>query len=562
MSNYLKTLLVGIDAACWEYLEPLLSERKLPVIQGLIETGVSGNLASTLPAWTPTAWASIITGKNPGKHGVYGMMVRKSHAYEFTPTNASIRKGTPFWKRLNDAGIRTGLINVPFSHPPDDIEGFIVCGFGAPAGAPDLIRPADAMPAIVKACGCYAPGFDDALLNSGTQEEIVAAEHRHQSTLIEIAMTMLDRYEVDVLVINLMLLDHVNHYSSDMSLVRQAICQSDADLAVLQRRFRPDNIILISDHGSRRTKGAFLLHEWLLAHGYCRHRIRDRTDQKAAANNILVKWLKQEGLTPGPLEKLTRFVLREAISYCPHVITRLLWSRIEQALPFAHRYTLLSNKIDYANSCVFAESQYSGLLYLNVIGRDPAGIVPVQEVPRVRRQLVDALSMVKDPDTGSPLFAKVYFPEQLYSGELLSRAPDVILDAYDANWSVFCSHVELPRGRIRDRFFVEGLGDLGQHSRTGILVCSGPAFRQGSIHRTWSVVDIPSTLLYLYNIPLPDDYDGLVIEDVIDQEILERSPVQYQAGDDSDEVITKGMHYEAGQADALVARLRALGYVS
>ena len=93
MSNKKRTLFVGLDAACWEFYQPLLDVGKLPTMQRLMEVGSKGIARSTMPAWTPTAWASIITGKNPGKHGIYDMFWLRPSTFDLVPTNAHLRQG-------------------------------------------------------------------------------------------------------------------------------------------------------------------------------------------------------------------------------------------------------------------------------------------------------------------------------------------------------------------------------------------------------------------------------------------------------------------------------------
>jgi len=155
-----KTLLVGLDAACWEYLDPLLKSGRLPTLQRLMNTGVSGILHSTIPARTPTAWGSIVTGKNPSKHGIFDMLWRRPGTYEFIMTNARVRSGTPFWKRLNECGLRVGLVNVPFSYPPNHVDGFVVCGFGTPNSVANITYPADVQDWINENFGDYQPWLE------------------------------------------------------------------------------------------------------------------------------------------------------------------------------------------------------------------------------------------------------------------------------------------------------------------------------------------------------------------------------------------------------------------
>ena len=70
MDCQMQTLLIGIDAGCRSVLEPLFEEDALPHLASIFDEGSSGPLESQLPPWTPSAWPSLYTGVNPGKHGV------------------------------------------------------------------------------------------------------------------------------------------------------------------------------------------------------------------------------------------------------------------------------------------------------------------------------------------------------------------------------------------------------------------------------------------------------------------------------------------------------------
>src|SRR3989344_3880657 len=65
-----KTIFIGIDAATWKIINPLLEQGELPAIASLIKEGVSAPLQS-LPGYkSPALWTSIATGKRPEKNGV------------------------------------------------------------------------------------------------------------------------------------------------------------------------------------------------------------------------------------------------------------------------------------------------------------------------------------------------------------------------------------------------------------------------------------------------------------------------------------------------------------
>jgi predicted AlkP superfamily phosphohydrolase/phosphomutase len=66
----LETLVVGLDGACREVLDPLFAADATPTPERVFRAGTAGPLTSQVPPWTTSAWPSLYTGTNPGKHGV------------------------------------------------------------------------------------------------------------------------------------------------------------------------------------------------------------------------------------------------------------------------------------------------------------------------------------------------------------------------------------------------------------------------------------------------------------------------------------------------------------
>lgn len=562
-----RTLLVGLDAACWEYIDPLLKAGRLPNIEKLMNDGNWGVLQSTMPPWTPTAWSSLVTGKNAGKHGVFDMLRRKPGAYEFAPINSRNRQGAPFWKYLNDAGVRVGLVNVPFSYPPAPLDGFTVCGFGTPDEARDLTWPPDALAWIESRFGPYEPVVSTELLRSGRAEEILAAEKKHQARLIEVGLALAEHHQVDVLVINLMLTDHANHKMPNMELVHEAYLQSDADLGRLCNVFQPENVLLISDHGSSRLKGDFLLNVWLREHGYCVYHERTPAKQAAAFNGILKQWFHNHKGWTGRSEKVLRRLLAITLPRMPRAIQRRFWARIESALPFAEMHAQLSTMPDFSRTTVIPGSLYSGLLYFNVAGREPSGVIAAAERRALASRLKEELSQIREPVTGRRLFTNVFTPDELFHGPLAAAAPDIIVDAYWSQWNIRTRQPAAHKGKQHDHYFVtfDQHRDFGWHSPEGVFVFSGPAIQPGAAANgalkpsEGHLVDVPATLLHIYNVPAPEDWDGRVLLELLEPE-LRRRPIRTQPGDTEQEAVEE-MAYSTEEADSMVRHLRALGYL-
>ncbi len=66
-----RVIIVGLDGATFDVIDPLLEKRRLPFAEDLIKNGTRANLLSSIPYATIPAWPSFMTGKNPGKHGVF-----------------------------------------------------------------------------------------------------------------------------------------------------------------------------------------------------------------------------------------------------------------------------------------------------------------------------------------------------------------------------------------------------------------------------------------------------------------------------------------------------------
>jgi predicted AlkP superfamily phosphohydrolase/phosphomutase len=554
-----KTLLVGLDAACWAYLNPLLAAGRLPNLQQLMNGGSWGVLQSTLPAATPVAWASIITGKNPGKHGVFDMMYRRPGGYELAMTHAGVRRGTPFWRRLNAAGVRVGLVNIPFTYPPEPLDGFMLCGFGAAGAISNLAYPGELMNQIESKFGRYEPIVPPRLFQSGDPEKLLTAEGAHQSHLVTLAIELAQQYEVQTLAINLMLPDHANHKMPTMALLEQAICHSDSDVGRLIQGFEPDNVMLISDHGSRRLKGDFLLSAWLRDQGYATWQERGRAGRDEALNWVLMQWLQRHRGRAGLSEKATRRVLRTVVPRLPTGLAGRFWKQVEQGVPFARDHVRFGSQLNYGRSRLFFGNRASGVIYLNVAGREPSGIVPAAEREGLAAELSEKLGQITDPETGRPLLAGVYRREELYQGPAAVHGPDLVLDGYSSPWNVSTPYRRQAKAeKASGRYLVAGRANYGWHSRDGVFAFAGVDFKKkaGRAAQEYHVMDVPATLLQLYGVPLPDDYDGRVIGETL----AEPAAVTYQPGDVEVEVASDGA-YSTEETEEIMGHLRALGYV-
>ncbi|MEW6220031.1 MAG: alkaline phosphatase family protein [Thermodesulfobacteriota bacterium] len=124
-----RLLLIGWDAADWRVIDPLLDAGKMPALEGLINRGVRGNLATLDPPMSPMLWTSIATGKTADKHGILNFTQPRPDGTGIQPVLGSSRKAKAVWNILMQAGLRTHVVGWWPSHPAEPLRGVAVSNF-------------------------------------------------------------------------------------------------------------------------------------------------------------------------------------------------------------------------------------------------------------------------------------------------------------------------------------------------------------------------------------------------------------------------------------------------
>jgi len=70
VADNVRVSVVGLDALSWGYLGKLIDKGCIPEIKSIINKGFKYVL-ECFPPTTPPSWSSILTGVNPGKHGIF-----------------------------------------------------------------------------------------------------------------------------------------------------------------------------------------------------------------------------------------------------------------------------------------------------------------------------------------------------------------------------------------------------------------------------------------------------------------------------------------------------------
>jgi predicted AlkP superfamily phosphohydrolase/phosphomutase len=151
-----RVIVLGLDGLDPHGVERLMSKGKLPNMRRLMQLGGFRRLASSIPPQSPVAWATFITGRDPGGHGLYDFIQRDPKTYipylsiartEAPEKSLSIgqwrvplsagkvellRRGRAFWDVLAEQGVPASAYRVPANFPPQDSGVKQLAGLGAP----------------------------------------------------------------------------------------------------------------------------------------------------------------------------------------------------------------------------------------------------------------------------------------------------------------------------------------------------------------------------------------------------------------------------------------------
>jgi len=122
-----RVLLVGIDGATFNVIDPLLAEGALPVLGGLMERGSRARLRSESPMKSPAIWTTVATGRAREDHGIDDFMSRERGTPQDPALIASVdRKTLALWNLLAPFELATTVVGWWVTWPAEPICGQLV----------------------------------------------------------------------------------------------------------------------------------------------------------------------------------------------------------------------------------------------------------------------------------------------------------------------------------------------------------------------------------------------------------------------------------------------------
>ena len=119
-------VIIGLDGADWNIIDPLVKAGKMPHLAELVSRGARCRLLTISPTLSPVIWTSIATGVKPERHGIVDFTAINRETGEAIPVTSNLRRMPALWNRLSDAGITVGFTGWWASFPAERVKGYLV----------------------------------------------------------------------------------------------------------------------------------------------------------------------------------------------------------------------------------------------------------------------------------------------------------------------------------------------------------------------------------------------------------------------------------------------------
>ncbi|MFX0116723.1 MAG: alkaline phosphatase family protein [Candidatus Hodarchaeota archaeon] len=458
-----RVLVIGLDCAPPELLFNQF-RNDLPNIDRMLDEGAYGRIESSHPPITIPAWMVMATSKNAGRLGVYGFRHRKPGTYNdiWLASSRSIKEKT-VWEILGEHGKKVVAVGVPPAYPPKPVNGCLISGFMTPGVDKNYTYPQGLKHEIEDLVGEYI--FDavfrtdekDKLLkqlNEMTRQHftvlryLAKAKPWHFFMFVEIGVDRVHHAFWKFFDKEHHLYKPNNKYENTILDYYKLI---DGEIGELLKLTDDDtSVIIVSDHGAKRMKGAFCVNQWLIEKGY-----------------LTLRKMPPSGTSLGETE------------------------------------------VDWSKTQAWGWGGYHGRLFFNIKGREPQGVIEPKNYEKFRNQIVSDLKAIRGP-RGEKWNTKVYTPKEIYPNGI-GDYPDLTVYFDDLSWrsagTLGYNSYYLPEND-------KGPDDAVHSHHGIFLYYDPKKTFGGKKLKDVNLLDFAPTVLKIMGLPIPKDMEGKAIKEV------------------------------------------------
>ncbi|MEW6127404.1 MAG: alkaline phosphatase family protein [Acidobacteriota bacterium] len=542
----MKILIIGLDAATFDLVKPWAAAGFLPTLARLMHEGAYSVMCSTPNMHSASAWTAILTGLNPGRHGLYVFNDRDFATGKQVFFKGGDRQGELISAHLEKHRLTCGFLNVPMTYPAECFDGgYMISGLDAPSLGDSAFCPPSLREELFQRFPDYyfTPKNIGDLMSAGRIADAVQAWLEMIEIQTSAAEYLIEKYPTDFFMTVHTASDWGGHnlwkyfdeshpeyqpnspHRDSLLNIYRALDRAVARL--LQLTTDDTQVYVISDHGMGKHTGAsYQLAAWLEAKGFM-----VRANQ-AASNASLIS--KSRSLAKKILPAAVKEKIKSGIGE----------ARVK-ALQVSEKDSFYAS-IDWSRTRAYTEAGRH-VINLNLAGRNRDGIVQAEDYQKVCDELIEALNEWRDA-RGIKVVERVVRRDEVYQGEYVSRASDLYI-----YWNPQAQVGEPPKS-----VKAKGYWWSGDHRPEGILIARGKGIRAVRELKTSSapqVYDLVPTILHNAGLAVPASLDGRVINEMSEN----REPVKFSSTAQNSEHQSSALSEE--EERLIEEKLRALGYM-
>lgn len=570
-SHTRRLVVVGLDGATFDLIEPWVAAGDLPNLGRLMAEGSWGRLRSVVHPFTAQAWTSMVTGTQQGKHRVFDFWERDFRTYGFRLLNASHRAFPALWNLLSRVGKDVIIVNLPQTYPPEPVQGIMVSGRDTPGLGANYTYPTNLKAELDRVSSTpYVIVPDDWLWMQRGRPDLARQELLREIDVRFDAVThLMATRPWDLTFFVVSATDGAAHFfwryhdpthplydpaeaARYGDTLRAVYRRCDERIGQLLERLAEQtdyNVLVVSDHGQGPMgPQAIHLNLWLEQAGLLH--FHEMGDGRSAGERLTA--LASRAVQKGKRSLYGR------IRFQTLTKLRRLWPDSLRTRLGAEAFF---PAVDWSRTAAFSE-ELRGNIWINLVGRDPQGIIqPGAEYEALRDRIIAELPALTDPQTGAQPIRRVWRREELYHGPFLERLPDLVVEADYPD--MFKPHGayrgpsparQLTPAELRQRAIT------GCHRQDGIFIAWGPDVQPGARTHAAALVDVAPTVLHLLGEPVPVEMDGRVLSEALRPTVAEATQTTTLAALGFDSPSAE-VSYSEEEAAYVRERLAGLGYL-
>ncbi|MCI8610488.1 MAG: hypothetical protein HFH11_10205 [Dorea sp.] len=371
-----KIFILGIDGMPYSLMQSDYIKSLMPNLSDICIRHNLHKMNSVYPVISSVAWTSFATGSNPGEHGIFGFADRQYNPFKIMIPTSKNRKKCPIWLQLPQTKKKI-VINVPLTYPPETLNGYMVSCFLCT----DIQK------------STYPHDYHQHLMDMEYIIDANAWLARENKTefLQQLISAMDKRFQItfellnedwDYFHLHIMETDRLMHFF----FAYLAEKKEDAFSILIESFLKKLDQWIDRLITTIQEESAVII---LSDHGFCQ--IKSEVQINC--------WMEQQGLLSFKGSRKLEDYREDSICY----------------------------------------ALVPGRIYLNLEGREERGSIKPNEYDSVRDMIKAKLLEFRDPASGEPVIDKVLLREEIYRGNYVKNAPDIIAhpkDGYDLKASL------------------------------------------------------------------------------------------------------------------------------